>query len=513
MPPQTRSASSKRNNSSATEELEPDRELNKRQKRPQSQEEPCFPTKSCLDRYHSWFISVKIVPGRFVDLNFFTQEGFQFGKWFQDMNWVPIVGMRQKFYPQLVKHFYANLSYDPDKTQIFSLVKGKEIRLNQESLMKILGIPNLGSEIYDNDKWVEDAGVSRVEALRMVLDNPDVSEVTKLNACHLKLEMRLLHHMIVHIILPRKRNFNHVSSMDLLVMWHILRGKPFNLPFLLLAHMIACSEKKNACLPYGMILTSIFNHFEFPLEEEESVELKGSDIYNEVTLHKMGYVKRDRGWFLKKDKAVVQTSLEIQSQGNTDINQSQDASVPPKTTSQQTPSHGTTSMSESNPTSSASPSLMVAKQPSLIEGIFVLVKGMREDVSTMTMSPKLDNLHNKIENLQLLVTQLHCQRQERTIGDIFLLLEVIMADMRTLRSKMDSFEKKIDCLQAQLTEFLHQREDLGKVDKESIEWMIGETVTLRGQNRDIICHFETTSSAIQDFWDRLSSRIGGVLFH
>ncbi|KAF2305864.1 hypothetical protein GH714_008490 [Hevea brasiliensis] len=394
MAPQTRSSSSKRNNSSPAEEFEPDRELNKRQKRPQCQEESCFLTKDCIERHHSWFISGEIVPG-------------------------------------------------------------KEIRLNQESLKKILGIHNLGSEIYDNNMWVADAGVSRVEALRMVFDNPDLSEVSKVNACHLKLEMRLLHHMVVHIILPRKRNFNHVSSMDLLIVWHILQGKPFNLPFALLSHMIACSEKKNSYLPYGMILTSIFNNFKVSLEEEAGVELKGLDIYNEVTLHKMGYVKGERGWFLKQDKAVVQPGLEIQSQVDVNVSQSQDAPppAPPKSTSQKTRSDGITSMSELNPTSSAAPSLEGARQPSMTEDIFILVKGLKEDMGIMTMDSKLDDWQNKIEHLRCLVNQVRRRRQEKTIGDIFVLLEVIMADMRTLRSKMDNFGSKINHLQAQLTEF------------------------------------------------------------
>ncbi|KDP46199.1 hypothetical protein JCGZ_10039 [Jatropha curcas] len=522
MAPETRSrsSSSKRTRISGNEEMEPDREPNKRQKQPELEEQKQrFPSKSCIGRLHSRFTSGEITPGRFVDLDFFTREGFQFARWFKEMNWVSVMVMKQKFYPELVRHFYSNLSYDVHKTQICSFVKGKEIKLNQKSLKKILGVPNLGTEMYDNNKkWIEEASVSRVEALKTILENPDLSEVTKINSCQLTLEMRLLHQMVVHIILPRKRSFNYVSSMDLLVMWHILKGKPFNLPFVLLSHMIACSEKKNAYLPYGMILTSIFNYFKVSFEGEESEELKSSDIYNEFTLHKLEYVKNERGWFLKKDKAVVQPSSEIHFEN---ASGTEDAfPVLPDSTSQPSPSHDPNSLSVLKATSSAPPFPIVSsgeegrsseeiRQPSLIEGIFHLVKGMKEDMRNMTMDSKLDDLQNKIEHLRSLVTLLRFQRQERTLGDIFLLLEVIMIDMRNLRSKMTNFGNKIDFLQSQLTEFLRQRQDLGKVDRESMEWMIAETVTFRGQNHDIICRFETISSEIQDFWDCLSSRMGG----
>lgn len=237
--------------------------------------------------------------------------------------------------------------------------------------------------------------------------------------------------------------------------------------------------------------------------------MKGSDVYSKVTLHKMGYVKGERGWFLKKDKAVVQPGLEIQSQGGLNVSQSQDAPIPaaPMSTSQQTPSHATTSMPDSNPTSSDSLSLEGVRRPSMIEGIFILVRGMKEDMRIMTMDSKLDDLQSKIEKLRSLVTQLRSQKREKTIGDMFLLLEVIMADMRTLRSKMDSVGSKINYLQTQLTEFYQQRQDWVKADKESVEWMIAETIAFQVQNRDIICRFETISSEIQDFWDCLSSMI------
>ncbi|EEF43327.1 conserved hypothetical protein [Ricinus communis] len=513
MPPETRS---KRFDLSLNDVVENDREPKKPRKWLQSGEISYFSSKACMERYHSRFIYGETVPGRSIDLGFFNQEGFQLGKWFKHMNWVSFILIKEKFYPELVRHFYANLSFDADKAQINSFVKGKEIRLNQKSLKKIIGIPNFGTEICENDyKWVEnDVGISRVEAFKMLLENPDSSVVSsKVDACHLKLEMRLLHLMVVHIILPRKRSLNCVSDMDLLVMWHILNGMDFNLPFVLLSHMVACSEKKNAYLPYGMMLTLIFKHFKVSLEEEECKELKSSDIYSEVTLRKMGYVKSEKGWFLKKDKAVAHPIL---SQENLNVSEIQDSPATQLSLAISAPAN---SLPDPNPASSAPPSPNVvfsaeegrapdkARQPSVVQGVFLLVIAMQEDMRTMTMGSKLDDLQSKIGNLRSLITQLGIKRQERTIADIFLLLEVIMANMRTLRSKMDNFGNKIDHWQSQLNEFLRQSQGMEQFDRECIELMVAETITFQGRNRGIIHDFETIRSEIQDVWDCLSSNM------
>ncbi|XP_065857484.1 uncharacterized protein [Euphorbia lathyris] len=392
-------------------------------------------------------------------------------------------------------------------------IEGKEIKLNQSSLKKIVGIPNLGTQVYDMNNWVDDnVGVSRIEALRLILDRPDLTEASKVNSSHLKLEMRLLHQMVVHIILPRKRSFNHVSDLDLIVMWHIVKEKPFNLPFVLLSHIIACSENKNAYFPYGMILTLIFDHYKISLEEEESKQLKGCSIYNEATLHRMGYVKTERGWCLKKDKAVAHPSSETELAVDMNVSEAQNVSVASSDSNshQATEDGNKTSMVVPNGASSTAecPHFMLAaeylrsawgdRQASLVAGIFLVLEGMKEDMRSLTMGTR---------HLRSLVTQLGSQWQQKKAGDVFLLLEVIIGDMRTSRSKMDTFGRKIEYLQSQLTEFLNLREDWGKDDKENIEWMISEAVNLRTENQDIIHIYETIRSEIQDIWDSLSSRM------
>ncbi|WCJ33832.1 hypothetical protein M5689_015169 [Euphorbia peplus] len=492
MAPQTRSISSKRSTISISDHS------SKRQKQLQP---PFPPSKS---RYTSRFLPVEILPGRIVDLGFFNEEGFNFGKWFKDFNWV---SKKQHFYPELVRIFYENLSYDADKTVLYSVVKGKEIRLDQNVLGKILGIANVGNGVYDMGNWVdEDVGVGRLEALRLVFDRPDLSEVTKANSCDLKLEMRLLHQIVVHVIVPRKRSFNYVSDLDLVVMWHIVKEKAFNVPFVMLNHIVACSEKKNGCFPYGMILTSVFEHCGVSLEGEESRELKGCSVYNEVTLRKMGYVKTERGWCLKKDKGVVCPSLVTVFDVN--VSEAQGDSIASSESNSNPVSEDGNKTSSLASSAAETPEFDLAaeylrstwgdKQASLVASIFLVLESMKEDMRSVTLGTR---------HLRGLVTQLGSQWQQKKAGDVFLLLEVIIGDMRNSRFKMDTFGGKIDCLQSQLTEFLNIREDWGPDDKVNIEWMISEAVTLRTENRDTIHIYETIRSEIQDVWDSLSSRM------
>ena len=54
--------------------------------------------------------------------------------------------------------------------------------------------------------------------------------------------------------------------------------------------------KRKVALPYGMALTHIFRMVGIRLSGQSSCELGCTDIYNEHSLHRMGYIKVNDRW-------------------------------------------------------------------------------------------------------------------------------------------------------------------------------------------------------------------------
>ncbi|GAV82570.1 hypothetical protein CFOL_v3_26021, partial [Cephalotus follicularis] len=107
---------------------------------------------------------------------------------------------------------------------------------------------------------------------------------------------RLLHHLIVHQILPTGGGYAKLSRMQVFIMWCILSKIEFCFPLLMLKTMVRAFSQKKSVLPYGSILTLVFLHCHIPLEGEISTKLKKEDTYNKSTLNRMGWKKQQGIW-------------------------------------------------------------------------------------------------------------------------------------------------------------------------------------------------------------------------
>lgn len=71
------------------------------------------------------------------------------------LGWVPLLLLYGNYYPNLVREFYANMTYKTDKDLeiIFSTLKGVRIILTRERLISILGIQDEGNMVtIDSNK-------------------------------------------------------------------------------------------------------------------------------------------------------------------------------------------------------------------------------------------------------------------------------------------------------------------------------------------------------------------------
>ncbi|GAV64822.1 hypothetical protein CFOL_v3_08337 [Cephalotus follicularis] len=233
--------------------------------------------------------------GRNIDFDFCSSE-FSFVSWLDDLHLLPLVQISDPFYIKLVKEFYSNLrmvSAQNDEFAISSSVKGQRIYLDARILASILHIPHTGLYIFEHKKWPEVEGFHPNQILSILYPNdPNVHPNMALTTNKLSVDHRLLHHLIVHQILPTGGRYAKLSRMQVFLMWCILSKIEFCFPLLMLKTMVRAFSQKKSVLPFGSILTKVFQHFHIRLEGEVATKLKKEDTYNKSTLNRMGWKKQ-----------------------------------------------------------------------------------------------------------------------------------------------------------------------------------------------------------------------------
>ncbi|GAV67316.1 hypothetical protein CFOL_v3_10822 [Cephalotus follicularis] len=237
--------------------------------------------------------------GRNVDLQFCSSE-FTFVSLLEDLNLIPLVQISDPFYIKLVKEFYSNLRMASNHNEEFALtstVKGQRIFFDARILASILHIPHTGIYVFEHKKWPEVEGFHPNHILSILYPNdPNVHPNMALTTNCLSVDHRLLHHLIVHQILPTGGGYAKLSRMQVFLMWCILSRIEYCFPLLMLKTMVRAFHQKKSVLPFGSILTKIFLHFQIRLEGEVATKLKKEDTYNKSTLNRMGWKKQQGIW-------------------------------------------------------------------------------------------------------------------------------------------------------------------------------------------------------------------------
>ncbi|GAV86886.1 hypothetical protein CFOL_v3_30312, partial [Cephalotus follicularis] len=111
---------------------------------------------------------------------------------------------------------------------------------------------------------------------------------------------RLLHHITATHILPTSSGHEKMSYQDLYIIWHLVSGKPLNLPHLIMKNMMRATSKVEGALPYGMVITKILLHFGIVFGNEVASRIDVGDIYNASSLKRMGWKR-----VFEADKGVM----------------------------------------------------------------------------------------------------------------------------------------------------------------------------------------------------------------
>ncbi|GAV92347.1 hypothetical protein CFOL_v3_35726, partial [Cephalotus follicularis] len=225
---------------------------------------------------------------------------FSFVSWLENLHLLPLVQIQDVFYAKLVKEFYMNLRIVSSPNVEFSLssnVKGQRIFLDARILASILHIPHTGLYVFEYKKWPEVEGFHPNDILSILYPNgPNIHPDMALYTNKLSVDHRLLHHLIVHQLLPTDGGYAKLSRMQAFLMWCIISKIEFCYPLLMLHTMVRAFTQKKSVLPFGCILTKIFRYHEVHIEEEIATKLKKEDTYNKSTLNRMGWKKQEGIW-------------------------------------------------------------------------------------------------------------------------------------------------------------------------------------------------------------------------
>ncbi|GFS39385.1 hypothetical protein Acr_00g0062630 [Actinidia rufa] len=132
------------------------------------------------------------------------------------------------------------------------------IELNPTILSQIIGVPNEGELIFLDKPSQLKNHVNRAEM------NETVSIRGTVGASHhkdLKKEYRFFHKFTAYNIVPQHGHYNQVSTMDNFIIYRSATNDPLNLNYIILREMAYIRNHKKRSLPYGALITKVFEHF------------------------------------------------------------------------------------------------------------------------------------------------------------------------------------------------------------------------------------------------------------
>ncbi|KAF3676021.1 Glutaminyl-peptide cyclotransferase [Capsicum annuum] len=157
--------------------------------------------------------------------------------------------------------FYANLLMSPDNNELEALVLGTHIILNDFLFEKVFDTKFSGIFPFMNDTCPENFEVSFDEAKKVVSD-PN-SNSPSFGPLSLNFRNRILAHIIVTTLIPRKGSLSNVTCRDVFAIQCLIKKYKINWSTWICEYMIENVVDSHAStnLPSGLLITRILLHY------------------------------------------------------------------------------------------------------------------------------------------------------------------------------------------------------------------------------------------------------------
>ncbi|KAF3443168.1 hypothetical protein FNV43_RR12849 [Rhamnella rubrinervis] len=201
---------------------------------------------------------------------------------FDVLGWAPVLCLEGKFYPRLVREFYANIEDKEDTAvhRVMTYVKGCRIDLDRATIARILGVSDDGPYVeFYKDSVLSDRQYKLVQALGRLNYSPTRNNRTAdmvFRTPNLLVPQRLLVYMYSSNVLPRASSLNEVRCFDIYLLDKMLNGLQGidGVPF----------------------ASMVFEFFGVDVTDEDIAVVGATDVLTEANLYRMGYVRVHGVW-------------------------------------------------------------------------------------------------------------------------------------------------------------------------------------------------------------------------
>ena len=138
---------------------------------------------------------------KFLDLEWFSQQGFNFSNFLKAQGLSKFVQMKGTFYPELVKIFNT-CAYADMKGNLYSTVNGVEMIIDA-AVWKVVARLDMGG-VHKFEESTD--GYSKMQTCRGMLLDPTKNLRNNLGVGGLTAKDRMLVYLITYILAPRSNN-------------------------------------------------------------------------------------------------------------------------------------------------------------------------------------------------------------------------------------------------------------------------------------------------------------------
>lgn len=208
-----------------------------------------------------------------LDVPFFTSTKLGFFEKLIKDTCLGLLELSDVVYPRLVWLFYANMETKSTPKGMFfmSIVKYVKITLSHFVLKSIFGLKFTNTTPSNlTRKRAKDLSLTQFGYPHKLASYKRQNKAPPYHV--LFPELRLLDFVFVCIFYPKDHSKEASNVMVLEAIYRLITGSSVDYVSLILDHMYRlASVSYTLSLPYGGLLTCIFQHFKVPLESEECI--------------------------------------------------------------------------------------------------------------------------------------------------------------------------------------------------------------------------------------------------
>ncbi|KOM45499.1 hypothetical protein LR48_Vigan06g080500 [Vigna angularis] len=254
------------------------------------------------DEYLQWWKERKVLRQKFVDLNWFTANQFQFSGQLVEQGVQHFLQLQGRYYPDLVRVFYYNLKVH--NGIVYTHVKGVDIVLDHDIWTNVAQL-----QILENTMNVpNDFGdFNKILAYRSFMRNPQQPLPNRryLLVGNLRMEERVLHYIIVWMLCPRGTNLAQCFETDLMLMSAITQNIKINWASLISDTMVRAKRYDRGHLPYPLLISLICIYKGVDVTGEKFLTVLPTHQIEESALHQMGFI-RQGNLFVRAEDDIAQ---------------------------------------------------------------------------------------------------------------------------------------------------------------------------------------------------------------